>query len=95
MVIFIYGLSYKARRESLLELFGQYGTVTPARIIVDPETKRSRGYGFVEMNDEEGAAAIAALNGTKHLNRIIHVEVAVNPPKKRSERKQNPEEETS
>jgi RNA recognition motif-containing protein len=89
MMIFIYGLSYKARRENLIHLFEQYGTVTSARIIVDPETKRSRGYGFVEMNDEEGAAAIAALNGTKHMNRPIHVEVAVNPPKKRSEKKNN------
>ncbi|NLB67987.1 MAG: RNA-binding protein [Bacteroidales bacterium] len=87
MMIFIYGLNYKARRENLLELFEQYGTVTSARIIVDPETKRSRGYGFVEMSDEEGAAAIAALNGSIHMRRPIHVEVAVNPPKKRSEKK--------
>jgi RNA recognition motif-containing protein len=39
MMIFIYGLSYKARRENLIHLFEQYGTVTSARIIVDPETK--------------------------------------------------------
>lgn len=82
MNIFIYGLSYRARRESLAELFAPYGEVTGARIIVDQETKKSRGYGFVEMNEEEGNAAIEALNGTIFFGRTIYVSRGNDRPQK-------------
>ena len=80
MNIFVYGLSFKARRENLAELFAPYGEVTAARIIVDKETRRSKGYGFVEMEDKAALAAIEALDGTEHMGRTIHVAVANERP---------------
>ena len=80
MTIFVYGLSFKARRESLVELFSPYGEVSSARIIINKETRRSRGYGFVEMNDDDALRAIAALDGTEHMGRIINVTKANDRP---------------
>ena len=82
MNIFIYGLSFKARRENLAELFAPFGEVTASRIIVDKETRRSKGYGFVEMDEAAGKAAIAALDGTEHMGRMIHVAVANERPER-------------
>ncbi len=77
MNIFVSSLSFKANREDLAKLFEPYGEVTSSRIILNKETRRSRGYGFVEMpNQEEGMAAIAALNGSEHMGRTINVEAA-------------------
>ena len=76
MNIFISSLSYRARRDDLIALFSPFGEVLSARIIRDRETRRSKGYGFVEMNDADGEKAIAALNGTEHLGRTINVEPA-------------------
>jgi RNA recognition motif-containing protein len=77
MNIFVSNISFKVREDSLTELFSQYGEVTSARIIKDKETRRSRGFGFVEMaNDEDGQKAIDALNGTEHYERAIVVSQA-------------------
>jgi len=84
MNIFIYGLNFKARREDPIELFSPYGEVTAARIIVNKETRRSKGYGFVEMSEGEGHAAIKALDGTEHMGRTINVAVANERPAKES-----------
>ena len=74
MNIFVSNISFKVREQSLSELFSQYGEVTSVRIIKDKETRRSKGYGFVEMpNDSEANAAISALNGTNHYERDIVV----------------------
>jgi RNA recognition motif-containing protein len=74
MNIFISNISFKVREQALSDLFSQYGEVTSVRIIKDKETRRSKGYGFVEMaNDEQGNAAINALNGTEHYERNIVV----------------------
>jgi RNA recognition motif-containing protein len=74
MNIFVSNISFKVREQSLKELFQQYGEVTNVRIIKDKETRRSKGYGFVEMpNDAEGSAAINGLNGTNHHERTIVV----------------------
>ncbi len=76
MNIFVSSLSFKARKEDLTELFAPYGEVTTSRIILNKETRRSKGYGFVEMpNEQEAMAAINALNGTEHMGRIINVAV--------------------
>lgn len=53
MNIFIAGLSYNISDSDLTELFAEYGEVASARVISDRETGRSKGYGFVEMADEE------------------------------------------
>jgi RNA recognition motif-containing protein len=81
MNIFVSNISFKVREDSLTELFSQYGEVTSARIIKDKETRRSRGFGFVEMaNDEDGQKAIDALNGTEHYERAIVVSQAKGKP---------------
>jgi len=74
MNIFVSNISFKVREQALKELFSQYGEVSSVRIIKDKESRRSKGYGFVEMlNDNEGNAAISALNGTMHYERPIVV----------------------
>ncbi len=81
MNIFVSSLSFKAKKEDLEELFENYGEVSSSRIILNRETRRSKGYGFVEMpNEAEGNAAVAALNGSEHMGRIINVAVANERP---------------
>ncbi|MEG0518618.1 MAG: RNA-binding protein [Bacteroidales bacterium] len=83
MNIFVSSLSFKAKKEDLAQLFAPYGEVASSRIILNRETRRSKGYGFVEMpNETEGNAAIAALNGSEHMGRIINVAVANDRPEK-------------
>ena len=53
MNIFVSSLSFRARREDLEKLFAPFGEVSSARIITDKTTHRSKGYGFVEMNEED------------------------------------------
>ena len=77
MNIFVSSLNFKAKKEDLQDLFSPFGEVTSTRIIINRNTHRSKGYGFVEMpNDEEAQAAIQALNGTEHMERTINVAVA-------------------
>ena len=81
MNIFVSSLSFRAKKEDLAELFTPYGEVTSARIIFNRETRRSKGYGFVEMpNDQGGNAAISALNGVEHMGRTINVALANDRP---------------
>lgn len=76
MNIFVSSLNFRARREDLEKLFAPYGEVYAARIITDKVRHRSKGYGFVEMDDEAGQKAIEALNGSEHMGRTISVAVA-------------------
>jgi RNA recognition motif-containing protein len=62
--IYVGNLSWGTTEDQLRETFEQYGEVLSARIITDRDTGRSRGFGFVEMeNEDEANAAIDALNG--------------------------------
>ena len=61
MNIYVGNIPWSVTDDQLEELFAQFGTVTSAKIIVDEFSKRSRGFGFVEMADG-GEQAIAALN---------------------------------
>lgn len=64
MIIFVANIPFKSRKNDLEDLFKQYGTVTRAYIIYDKARRRSKGYGFVEMpNDEEAKEAMDKLNG--------------------------------
>ena len=81
MNIFVSSLNFKANKEDLHDLFSPFGEVTSTRIIINRNTHRSKGYGFVEMpNDKEGLAAIEALNGSDHMGRTINVAVANDRP---------------
>jgi len=81
MNIFVSSLNFKAKKEDLHDLFVPFGEVTSARIIINRSTHRSKGYGFVEMpNEQEGLAAIEALNGSDHMGRTINVAVANERP---------------
>jgi len=77
MNIFVAGLSYQITDADLKELFEEYGEVSSAKIIADRESRRSKGYGFVEMsNDEEGQHAIEELNDAEYDGRTLSVSVA-------------------
>ncbi|MEN9919892.1 MAG: hypothetical protein RL662_2328 [Bacteroidota bacterium] len=77
MNIFIAGLSYSITDADLNDLFGEYGEISSAKVVMDRETSRSKGYGFVEMNDEAaGQKAIDELNGAEYDGRTISVSVA-------------------
>ena len=66
MNIFVAKLNFSTRSEGLQEVFERFGEVESANVIMDRETGRSKGFGFVEMpNDAEGQAAIQALDGTE------------------------------
>ena len=56
--IYVGNMSYKTSEEELTQLFAQYGTVLSANIIIDRETHRPKGFGFVEMEDDASAEEI-------------------------------------
>lgn len=77
MNIFIAGLSYNVNDADLSTLFEEYGTITSAKVIMDRQTNRSKGYGFVEMeNNEQANKAIEELNGAEYDGRTISVSEA-------------------
>ena len=77
MNIFVARLNFKTRREDLEQAFARFGEVSSAKIVKDRDTGRSKGFGFVEMpNDEDGHKAIAALNETELDGRTIVVKPA-------------------
>jgi RNA recognition motif-containing protein len=63
MKIFVGKLSYSTTNESLSNFFAAYGPVISAKVITDAMDGRSRGFGFVELDDQNGEDAISALNG--------------------------------
>ncbi len=74
MNIFVGSLPFRLEETELRDLFEEYGEVTSAKIITDKLTGRSKGFGFVEMSDDEEAQqAIDALNGTEVMGRSIVV----------------------
>ena len=77
MNIFVAGLTYQITEPDLRDVFEDYGTVTSAKIITDRDTGQSRGFGFVEMdNDAEGHLAIKELNEAEFDGRTLKVDVA-------------------
>jgi RNA recognition motif-containing protein len=77
MNIYVGNLSYGMTEDELRDAFAAYGDVTSAKILMDRETGRSRGFAFVEMpNKSEGEAAIAQLNGKELGGRALRVNEA-------------------
>lgn len=72
--LFVGNIAWGATDEALRDLFAQFGEVYSAKIIMDRETGRSRGFGFVEMENAE--AAIEGLNGADFFGREIRVNIA-------------------
>ena len=84
--LFVGKLSFDTTNSTLLELFKRYGDVTSASVVIDKVSNRSRGFGFVEMNDLKAAQnAIRELDGKELEGQNIIVNVA-NPPRQPNER---------
>lgn len=81
MTIYIGNVPYSMKEADIEQLFAEYGTVLSVKVITDKFTHRSKGYGFIEMEDEtEGEFAINKLNGQDVLGRNLKVSRA-NPRK--------------
>lgn len=77
MNIYVGNLPYSVRDQDLLTLFSEYGNVSSAKVIIDRETDRSKGFGFVEMpSADEGTNAISKLNGHEFAGRALRVNEA-------------------
>lgn len=88
MNIFVGNLPYSMTDQELRTLFEAHGQVDSAKVIMDWDSGRSRGFGFVEMgNDKEGEAAIEALNGQDASGRAL----TVNQARPRGERRERRE----
>lgn len=77
MRLYVGNLSYDTTEDELRELFSTHGTVESVNLITESGSGRSKGFGFVELRDDQEAnAAIAALNGTELRGRTINVNQA-------------------
>lgn len=75
--LFVGSLSYSVNDDQLKDAFAAFGTVVSAKVIVDRETNRSKGFGFVEMgSDEEAQAAIKGMDGKEIAGRAVAVSEA-------------------
>lgn len=83
MNIYVGNLSYNLTEDELSQIFGEYGEVVSVKIVMDRETGRAKGFGFVEMaNEEEGEKAVEELDGAEVGGR----DMKVNKAKPRPER---------
>lgn len=76
MNIYVGNLSYSTTSDELERLFSEHGQVDSAQVIMDRDTGRSRGFGFVEMPDDAARTAIEALNGADVGGRKLNVNEA-------------------
>ena len=79
MNIFISNLSFRIGDDDLKSLFEEYGAVKSAKVITDKLSGRSRGFGFVEMEDAPAISAIEALNGKEMGGRALKINEAREP----------------
>lgn len=84
MTIYIGNIPYNMKEQNLIDVFKEFGAVESAKVIIDKKTRRSKGYGFVEMKDSRDEEnAIEALNGKEIGGRKVKVNIA--NPKKETE----------
>lgn len=82
MKIYAGNLSYEVTEDDLRQAFGEFGEVTSVTILIDKQTGRSKGFGFVEMAEVgEGQAAIKELNGRELMGRELKVDQAQDKPR--------------
>lgn len=75
--LFVGSLAYSVTDQELEEFFAAFGKVNSAKVIIDRETNRSKGFGFVEMeNEDEAKSAIAELNGKELNGRAVAIDEA-------------------
>ncbi len=75
--LYVGNLSFDVTQDQLQDMFTPYGVVQSAQLIIDRDTQRSKGFGFVEMaNDSDGAAAIAGMSGQMVDGRALTVNEA-------------------
>ncbi|MBK5200316.1 MAG: RNA-binding protein [Spirochaetaceae bacterium] len=80
--LYVGNLSYNTTEDGLRDLFAQFGTVNSANIIIDRETRRSKGFGFVELEEDDAAdAAISQLDGQEIDRRNLRVNEAISKPR--------------
>lgn len=80
--LYVGNLPWSTKAEDLEEAFSRHGEVVSSRVITDRETGRSRGFGFVEVSDNDAETMIAAMNGAELGGRVI----TVNEAKQREDR---------
>ena len=85
--LYVGNLPFTASEEELRSLFSDYGTVESVRLVMDRETGRPRGFGFVEMADSDAARAIQELNGTDFGGRTLRINEAQKRPQKPTRRR--------
>lgn len=76
MNIYVGNLPFSATEDDLKEVFSSFGTVVSAKVIMDRETGRSRGFGFVELGDNSARKAISELNGAEYDGKVLTVNEA-------------------
>jgi RNA recognition motif-containing protein len=77
MNIYVGNLNYRLQEDDLREVFANYGEVTSVKLISDRITGRAKGFGFVEMaNDDEGKQAVENLDGSELMDREMRVNEA-------------------
>lgn len=76
MTLYVGNLPFSADQESVRELFADHGEVVSVKLIMDRETGRPRGFGFVEMENDGAKSAISALNGAQFQGRALRVNEA-------------------
>jgi len=76
MNIYVGNIPYKSTEDDLGNIFSEFGDVISVKIIKDKYTGRSKGFGFIEMEEEAGTKAIEALDGFEHMDRNLRVSKA-------------------
>ncbi len=85
--IYVGNMNYNTSEDDLRSLFGQYGEVASVNIIVDRETRRPKGFGFIEMDQSDAAdAAISELDGKEVDGRNLRVNEATERPRNNNRR---------
>lgn len=86
MTLYVGNLPFAADQESIRDLFAAHGEVLSVKLMMDRDTGRPRGFGFVEMENDGAKAAISAINGVQFQGRALRV----NEAEKRAPRPQRP-----